>query len=365
MAKAHLSTKPEGKSAHVNMMTDTIIANLPPHSLRSVLRSLLSSYPDFTAAFENETRQYLQSTTPKSQDIGGQIKDESGIFEPENVRHIQARIRCMLGCGLCFQSLPVLCGLVDQAKNMNAAEQAEAEEVESLLCSIDGDIVQAATAVQKTLVASSGSRDLSADEKKLVEGLHFSLKNCEREWHHAQGQEYPFARGLMAIADLLGYDVSKPDISNGSLTNGNTKQSLNGNNGELISAPPPTPKETFFMKNRELPRIFSGLWQLSSPAWGAAPASKIINQFTKHVQSGFTAFDMADHYGDAEIIFVSAPITHLCRPSLLLSFNIVHTELMSSTGPLSLIIPTLKLHTRSYKILRLSSHDCFPRGCSS
>jgi aryl-alcohol dehydrogenase-like predicted oxidoreductase len=59
------------------------------------------------------------------------------------------------------------------------------------------------------------------------------------------------------------------------------------------------------MAGIQLPRLFSGLWQLSSPAWGIAPRSKIMQQFSKHVESGLTAFDMADHYGDAEILFVS------------------------------------------------------------
>ncbi|EGR46925.1 uncharacterized protein TRIREDRAFT_65067 [Trichoderma reesei QM6a] len=42
---------------------------------------------------------------------------------------------------------------------------------------------------------------------------------------------------------------------------------------------------------------------MSSPAWGAASSSKVIEQFSRHVQQGFTAFDMADHYGDAELVF--------------------------------------------------------------
>jgi len=46
-----------------------------------------------------------------------------------------------------------------------------------------------------------------------------------------------------------------------------------------------------------------GLWQFSSPAWGTAPTSKIKRHFRKHIDAGFTAYDMADHYGDAEVIF--------------------------------------------------------------
>ncbi|KAG8759421.1 hypothetical protein FRC14_005995 [Serendipita sp. 396] len=42
----------------------------------------------------------------------------------------------------------------------------------------------------------------------------------------------------------------------------------------------------------KVPRIWTGLWQLSSPAWGTAPAARIRREMRKHVDKGFTAFDM-------------------------------------------------------------------------
>lgn len=39
-----------------------------------------------------------------------------------------------------------------------------------------------------------------------------------------------------------------------------------------------------------VPRMWMGLWQLSSPAWGTAPASKIRAEMNKHLQYGFTTF---------------------------------------------------------------------------
>ncbi|PNP57350.1 hypothetical protein THARTR1_02347 [Trichoderma harzianum] len=39
-------------TAHVNMMTDTIIANLPADGLRVVMRALLVLFPEITRAFE-------------------------------------------------------------------------------------------------------------------------------------------------------------------------------------------------------------------------------------------------------------------------------------------------------------------------
>jgi hypothetical protein len=40
----------------------------------------------------------------------------------------------------------------------------------------------------------------------------------------------------------------------------------------------------------EVPRMFMGLWQFSSPAWGTASRSKIDTHFRKHVDAGFIAY---------------------------------------------------------------------------
>ncbi|KAJ7113221.1 NADP-dependent oxidoreductase domain-containing protein [Mycena epipterygia] len=60
---------------------------------------------------------------------------------------------------------------------------------------------------------------------------------------------------------------------------------------------------TFQLGPFTAPRLFTGLWQLSSNAWGTAPVSKIRQAMGHHVDLGYTAFDMADHYGSAELIF--------------------------------------------------------------
>ncbi|KAI0753818.1 Aldo/keto reductase [Fomes fomentarius] len=50
-----------------------------------------------------------------------------------------------------------------------------------------------------------------------------------------------------------------------------------------------------------LPRIWIGLWQLSSNAWGSAPAQKVRDAMATHLGKGYIAF--ADHYGPAEGLF--------------------------------------------------------------
>ena len=39
-----------------------------------------------------------------------------------------------------------------------------------------------------------------------------------------------------------------------------------------------------------LPRIWVGLWQLSSNAWGSAPAQRVRDAMTTHMAKGFYAF---------------------------------------------------------------------------
>ena len=273
------------KFAHVNMMTDTMIANLSPNTLRSIMRYLLAVYPSLTAKFEEVTRDYLLSISLPS----GELFDDKGLAN-ENFFSLQTHIRCMLGCNLCYQSLTLLGSIVEQTWNI-----VDHEEACQLLAPVDADIVQAATALQKSLTVSTGFRDLSPGEHKLVDKL-YSILSTLQDQCVLKSREFPFERGLTALASLLGRTIP---VSLDLVTM-NSKAS----SGRVYMPPPTAPAETFQLGDRELPRIFSGLWQLSSPAWGAAPTSRIIDQLTKHGQTGFTAFDMADHYGDAEIIFV-------------------------------------------------------------
>ncbi|KAJ7659203.1 NADP-dependent oxidoreductase domain-containing protein [Mycena polygramma] len=62
-------------------------------------------------------------------------------------------------------------------------------------------------------------------------------------------------------------------------------------------------RETFQLGPFTTPRLWTGLWQLSSNAWGTASVPKIRQAMGRHVARGHTAFDMADHYGSAELIF--------------------------------------------------------------
>nr|GAT57227.1 predicted protein [Mycena chlorophos] len=69
----------------------------------------------------------------------------------------------------------------------------------------------------------------------------------------------------------------------------------------MASPSDPATHETFQLGEFTVPRLWAGLWQLSSNAWGTAPVTKIRQAMARHVDAGYTAF--ADHYGSAELIF--------------------------------------------------------------
>ncbi|KAK4072914.1 uncharacterized protein Triagg1_5591 [Trichoderma aggressivum f. europaeum] len=275
-------------TAHVNMMTDTIIANLPADGLRVVMRALLVLFPEITRAFECETKKFVEQRAISS--IIGKDKKAS-LAELKRTQQIA---RSMLGCGLSFESLQLFQNLVAQGTILISRTSDDSQyELFTFLTSVDGDIVQAMTAVQKSLFIDTGTRVMDNGEHALVEALYQSLTSCYATLKTTE-HDYPFGRSLISTAGILG--LPRPTLLD-------AHQDL-GKQTSMIPLPQQA-RETFLLNGRTVPRIFSGLWQMSSPAWGAASSSKIVEQFSSHVRQGFTAFDMADHYGDAEVIFFS------------------------------------------------------------
>ncbi|CAI0641792.1 unnamed protein product [Colletotrichum noveboracense] len=266
------------KTAHVNMMTDSIITNMTPEGMRVIMRSLLASHPEITSTFETETRSYIQDVAlPK-------IQAQSRGLDTSSLKATQKTIRCMMGCGLSHESITLMGNLTMQGVDLLLSQGMSTEE---FLASIDGDVVQLITAIEKTLL-SAGRSKLLDEERKLLDSLHQALLDCKATTNE-KGLDYPYTRALTATCILLEVPIPAFD-------------DINTPDNNLQVAPPEV-KETFEMNGRGLPRIFSGLWQMSSPSWGSAPTSKIIAQFSQYVSSGLVAFDMADHYGDAEIVF--------------------------------------------------------------
>ncbi|KAL4940477.1 hypothetical protein BDV06DRAFT_213453 [Aspergillus oleicola] len=287
--------KPKPKTAHVNMMTDTIIASLPLDGLRAVMRGILTREPSCTAIFEEQTRTYLSDTASRFENLTLFVQHSDGSTQTTgSFEDLRRRICCLVGCGLCYSALPLLGEVVGQiervSSSLGSGKSKENEALAERIATVDGDIVQALTAVQKTLLVPTGTREFSDEEAQSLRDLLQSLQICQASWEGG-GLPFPLERGLEATISLLnpqsdtGLSASKQTCCIPS---------------EL---PPGTIAETFTLNGITLSRLFTGLWQLSSPAWGSASRAKMMEQFSSYVSRGFTAFDMADHYGDAEIIF--------------------------------------------------------------
>jgi len=107
----------KAKTAHVNMMTDTIIANLPADALRSVIRVILTTEPSVTSILEEQTRIYLKKTANQPVDQLFQSTAE-GVASTSNFTWAQQRLRCAIGCGLVLDSFPILNKIVDESVSL-------------------------------------------------------------------------------------------------------------------------------------------------------------------------------------------------------------------------------------------------------
>ena len=257
--------------SHVNLMTDTAIANLPSDGLRTILRGILASNPEITPVFEKHVKTYLE-------------RDSDLMSESNTTTRLGKSIalsRVMLGCGIWTQSLELMRKVLLSASQLFDVPA-------DLLNSIDGDLIQAVTAIEKI----QSTRTLNDEELHVVEELYQALLSY-RASQTAQDRSWNLDRSFKAIAHLTGHAVEGDDKSGAVISSTNKIPMTNRHN-----------IETFNLHGRKLPRLFTGLWQLSSPSWGIASHSQMSEQFHRYSDSGFTAYDMADHYGDAEVLFV-------------------------------------------------------------
>jgi hypothetical protein len=302
--------KVRAKAAHVNMMTDTVIANLPPDALRSIVRGLLGFEQNLTSHFHDLAAKYILATEPSSTPQSVFTRSATGLVVTDAFFEMQRRVRCLTGCRFGFESFRTLTSMLSQLSSCFGKEETLNDQLGKFFSSIDGDIVQAVTAVQKELLTGSGSRAMTASEQEVIK----SLRNILSSWSSSRQDpelRFAFARGFTRLAELEGGGSLQSQKRQISTQPSRTKTQIS---------------ETVQLGSLNVPRMFAGLWQFSSPAWGTASSTQINADFRKHVDAGFTAYgarsfcsqcriddlptnnsdlDMADHYGDAEVTFVS------------------------------------------------------------
>lgn len=270
-------SKPSAKANHVNMMTDTIIANMPTEGLRSIIRGMLGGDATITSNFHKLASVYLTNTRPAT--IPALFHDLNGTPEPtSSFGDIQSRYRCLMGCGNAFESMQLLTQVLRQVHGLKWNEATkEGEDFLDVLAVIDGDIVQSVTAVQKALHTSSGMKPMECADAKVVADLKGILAACQAS-SSIEGQAFSFERGVLCLEKLI-CGTNKKLVSK--------RDKINGVNNFISSE---IALELVKLGEAEVPRMFMGLWQFSSPAWGTASRAKIDRHFRKHVDAGLIAY---------------------------------------------------------------------------
>ncbi|OBR11245.1 Aldo/keto reductase [Colletotrichum higginsianum IMI 349063] len=165
-------------------------------------------------------------------------------------------------------------------------------DLRSALQIIDGDIVQAVQALKET--KPDPLPDLERRLMNLIKELgHYKRVHDKRD---SEDFEYPFRRGERQVNDV--FKAIFPDLTP-PLAKSQTKTPM------LLNINTQSHFETFALGPYQFPRLLNGLWQLSSSSWGSGSDKRQEEELIRLVQSGFTAADMADHYGDAELVYAN------------------------------------------------------------
>ncbi|KAJ4152812.1 hypothetical protein LMH87_009332 [Akanthomyces muscarius] len=265
---------------HINMMDDVIIGNLPPEHIRSVVRSLLSTGPEVQAVFRDSVRQRLRDFPP-GLPPPNELFPFPDMVSPACADYL-AVIRCTFSAKLVIEAVPSMCHVIEAVPRAKAS-WVSGSPLDQMLERVDGDVVQAMQAI-KEVSPSAAELETSLD------AMFAALAKCQ-SYCEAAGLRYPFQRGTRQVQDTASLLLPSKQLAKAI-----------GIGALDVKLPTSSEVETFRIGERELPRLFNGLWQMASPEWGSSSAEQQEQALATLVESGFTAFDMSDHYGDAELV---------------------------------------------------------------
>jgi hypothetical protein len=161
------------------------------------------------------------------------------------------------------------------------AKWTEGSDLEVALEKFGGDIVQAVQALKES------RPDPTEELKQKLVDLILSLKRCRKYCAEAQ-LTYPFARSARQVRDVFSFLFSEPLPSSCSEDDVSSSIQVDLSKKGII--------EQTALGPYQVPRLFNGFWQLSSPAWGAGTSEKQKAALVHLIESGLVAADMADHY---------------------------------------------------------------------
>ncbi|KAI2633248.1 aldo/keto reductase [Hypomontagnella submonticulosa] len=274
-------------AGHVNMMDDYLISNLPVTALRSALRLLISQGAVTQQPFVEHVRaRFLED--PLHFEAPERLFASDDIVTEACFSYL-AQTRCIFSCKLPRESLPYLEHFL-KAIPLSKVRWTENSELAQVLAKFDGDVVQAVQALKEA------RPEPSPELRDSLDNLLASLRSCREYCEGAQPSlPFPFTRSWRQVRDVMA--IIFP----------NSAPVADTENQVMVTIPTSTTErhaiETVRLGPFEVPRLFIGLWQLSSPSWGAGTAQNQEVALVHAVERGLTAADMADHYGDAELIY--------------------------------------------------------------
>ncbi|KAK2802017.1 hypothetical protein FQN51_004927 [Onygenales sp. PD_10] len=193
------------KVSHVNLMTDTVIANLSPEALRVILRSMAAADDNgqFTHKLQHHVQKYLRHELERCS-IAPLFSSHNGVdFPTPALAQLRGRISSLFGSGLAFESLQLLRQIVCQSSELSPNENTpEGARLVAVLAAIDGDLVQALTAVQKIVTINGMKREMSTSQRQVLLSLRADLADCQSKIDN-RGGGFMFERGSTMLESVL------------------------------------------------------------------------------------------------------------------------------------------------------------------
>lgn len=154
-----------------------------------------------------------------------------------------------------------------------------------------GDIVQAVQALKELRPRPT------CELETLLLQLRGALTGCQA-YCCSNALTYPFTRALLQVNDVLLLFFPSTKLDQTSVT---SDPRIDISVDSAVSRR----LEHVQLGPLRIPRLFNGLWQMSSPAWGSASSHKQVAALGDLVRFGLLATDMADHYvRDCRFFFV-------------------------------------------------------------
>ncbi|ORX38993.1 NADP-dependent oxidoreductase domain-containing protein [Kockovaella imperatae] len=285
-------------AGHVSMMNDVLISQLSPDVLRGVVRTLLGANHTNASLFTSVTRAYLEAhppTIPDSSDLFPTPFDASNITqEPtECLKETLREARIRFSAHMLGPALLLLASIPRAMLTSNVFIRDTPGPLRDTLVYAAGDMAQAAQALKESGDRSIGARGALVT---LVRDLYYYHQVVQKEQSLRPNDNIfnPLERAVAQTIDTLwfcfpdhsGIPFQEPEYTKMHNIR-RTKKAL----------------QTTLLGPIKVPRLFYGLWQLSSPAWGTSSLEDITQAMSSLASLGFIAADMADHYADAEILF--------------------------------------------------------------